>query len=87
MAKTFILISAIAFLINFAAFMLALISRFNIKRMMLMQGKNPNEDVPDFSDMLKIDKKLARQYQIAIRFWIGSLLILIASITIAFLYK
>ena len=87
MVKTLILISAIAFLINFAAFMLALISRFNIKRMMLMQGKNPNENVPDFSEMYEVDKKIARQYRMAIRFWLGSLIILIASIVTAFLYK
>ena len=52
-----------------------------------MQGKNPNEDSPDFSDMYKIDKKIAKQYQIAIKFWMVSLVILIVSIVAAFLYK
>ena len=87
MIKIFILIAAIAFLINFASFMLALISRYNVKKKMMMQGKNPNEDVPDFSDMRKFDKKMALQYQVAIRVWFGSLLILIVSILAAFLNK
>ena len=87
MVKIFILIAAIAFLINFASFMLALISRYNVKRKMMMHGKNPNEVVPDFSDMCKVDKKMATQYQMAMRVWFGSLLVLIASILTAFLYK
>ena len=87
MTKIFILLAAIAFLINFASFMLAMISRYNVKQKMVMQGKNPNEDVPDFSDMCKFDKKMAKKYQVAIRVWLGSLLILIASIIAVFLLK
>lgn len=87
MAKTFVLLAAIAFLINFAAFMLALISRYNIKKMMMTQGKNPSENFPDFPEMQKIDNKTARQYQIAIRFWTVSLIILIISIVAVYLYK
>lgn len=87
MTKVFLLLAIIAFLVSFTAFMVALISRFNIKRIMLMQGKNPNEDVPDFSDMLEVDEKIAKKYQVAIRFWVVSLLILIISIAAAYLYK
>ena len=87
MAKIFILLSAIAFMINFAAFMLALICRFNIKRMMMIQGKNPDQDAPDFADMYQVNKNTAKQYQVAIRFWIVSLIILIVSIVAAFIYK
>ncbi len=87
MIKIFMLIAAIAFLINFASFMTALINRFNVKRKMMMQGKNPNEDVPDFSDMCEVDEKIAKKYQVAIRIWMVSLIILVLSIIGAYLYK
>lgn len=87
MLKLFIFTAITGFLVSFAAFMVALISRFNIKRIMMMQGKNPNEDSPDFAEMCKVDKKLARKYQLAIRFWVVSLIILIISIVAAYYYK
>ena len=87
MLKLLIFIAILGFMASFAAFMVALISRFNIKRIMMMQGKNPNEDSPDFDEMWKVDKKMARQYQIAIRIWAVSLVVLIVSIVAAFLYK
>ena len=87
MLKLCLIITIIAFLISFASFMLALISRYNVKRKMMMQGKNPDGDAPDFAEMFKADPKLSRQYQIAIKVWGISSAILIMSIVAAFYFK
>lgn len=67
--------------------MVALISRFNVKRMMMMQGKEPGEDTLNYPEMCKVDPKLAKKYQIAIKAWGISSVILIMSIVAAFYFK
>ena len=87
MTKFFMILAIITFLVSFASFMTALISRFNIKRLMMMQGKKPNEDVPDFSDMMEVDENIAKKYRAAIRVWMISFIILVLSIAAAYIYR
>ena len=87
MHKFLLLFSVISFVISFAAFFYALLCRYNIKRAALAQNSAKDDDFLEFPDMHKIDKKQARHYQIAIRFWGVSIIACIAAGLGVYFYK
>ena len=85
MERYYLLLAAIAFLVNFASFMYALILRFNVKQKMAAQGADPAEAVFEYAAMLRVDPKAAHRYRLAIWAWFLSLLTLAALVAAVFL--